>query len=1015
MLHDLGKLSQEFIIKQSNDSPNCNFEHEDILKSYTKNFDYTDFLPSRLKSIISKKEILSIFNKDLNNRDFKKGKYIFSQKLTDPSQLISKHHNKNSGIGLIKLLSNIDGLDSGVDKGLLQNKGKQPKDRVFKSASFGYEGEKNEIELLNLKIVRDELCNELANLLEQICENPDKIALIRRWILPLIKREFLKSLGDTRRSGNDVTLWDHSYSVASLYKAAIAKIIYENKWTEPSEIKWKIIGVQYDKLRLIEKAHKLTDIIGYRNLTEKIDENVKEIIEEELPIGNEIYRDETGIYFVGPSLREDDGTLEKCIRNKIIKKVDTISDGEVIPHVAISNPSRSLIILTELLKESTKNVSFFERTPLWKTKWQNVSTEVVHDIDSDRSFCKSKCKYFNKCISMDKKGKRFQIDICPVCKIHPKCEYQEVCKFCLNRREGRIKDWLPDLINKKYPTIWIDEIADSNGKVAIITGRFNLGNWLNGELLNTVFSQTLESYANEHKNWNSLFDSLKQELENNEKSEVLRKIAGESYHGQSPRQFYKDLVVERNPLWDTKLSNWDSSSCEKAAELLLLTVFRKHPSPSRLRRIWTSTEDFWIEMQNELKEDQGIYLELESKKNIENRFKRLEVILDEPFPKAKAVYHLKFGKVDLLSYYDGTKFVSIQNLQHFLLHKEDIAKYKQIDIRSEDEKNSEYKKYKVKEIKFSEKSYRPFLEILLSPVTFQFIVPANSVPAVLKKIKDKYDKEMGNITGRLPLNLGVVFFDYKTALYAAVNASRRMLNGFEDIELMNYSVSNFSKDSPTIDLEVYTKGTRKKKIQLRKSSDAQARYYFNFLINASEDEAQKRKSFFKTVIKHEQESLISGSDLGPDDCVKLYPNYFDFEFLDTTARRLEIRYKDHKRIRKSSLMGPRPYLLEEFTSVFEQIWKLFNKPTMTTSQLKNIQENLVKLHMDWKDCENQNEYEEVLKKQIENILVNVGSKNWWNSLAEGEKELLKEVCFDKTIFDILEFYNSILKLKPNGD
>jgi hypothetical protein len=90
---------------------------------------------------------------------------------------------------------------------------------------------------------------------------------------------------------------------------------------------------------------------------------------------------------------------------------------------------------------------------------------------------------------------------------------------------------------------------------------------------------------------------------------------------------------------------------------------------------------------------------------------------------------------------------------------------------------------------------------------------------------------------------------------------------------------------------------------------------------------------------------------------------------------------------------------------------------MTTSQLKNIQENLVKLHMDWKDCEEKNktEYYETLKKQIENILINVGTRKWWNSLDEEGKELLKKVCLDKTIFDILEFYNSILKLKPNGD
>lgn len=1101
LLHDLGKLSDEFLLQQSSETTkqnylfkhnlvlgrsikfpysidNIQFNEEDILsisnefyekiecstsankKEIIKNI-IRDIIKSRYSIIPNDNQINKIYNIILeyySSNSIKISESLIKslnsillnvkgQKITF-ADILAKHHNGENGKPsfsdiLLNIFKMIDGVDSGVDKGSLHKNGKQSYSSTHKSTSFGYE-----VKLPNLKVSSLETYIILENLLKcfyrgsiNVCElrdkmyNRDKIYNIdTSGSNDEIKKEFIEALGDTRRSGNDVTLWDHSYSVASLYKATIAKIIYENKWTEPSKIKWKIIGVQYDKLGLIEKAHKLVDIVAYRKLIEDIDQEIKIYLEEDFPIGNEIYRDESGIYFIGPDIGND--SSEKFIKEEIMDRASKKSDGEVIPYINISEPSRSLVLLTKLLTEAKGNFQLYEGIPIWKDKWDQALTINVQDAliyksscnicknrdncttinngtNLKHSFCKNTCTRYSECVAGGG-NKEHQVDICPVCKIHPKCEYQKVCKCCLNRRENRIKDWLPDFSNKKYPTIWIDEIADSNGKVAIITGKFNLDNWLNGELLNTVFSQTLESYANEYKNWNSLFDSLKQELENNEKSEVLRKIAGESYHGQSPRQFYEDLVVDRNPLWDTKLSNWDSANCEKAADLLLLTVFRKHPSPSRLRRIWTSTEDFWIEMQNELKEDQGIYLELESKKNIENRFTRLEVILDEPFPKAKAVYHLKFEKVDLLSYYDGTKFVSIQNLQHLLLHKEDIAKYKQINIKSEDEKDSEYKNYKVKEIKFSEKSYRPFLEILLSPVTFQFIVPANSVPAVLKKITDKYDEEMGNVAGRLPLNLGVVFFDYKTALYAAVNASRRMLNGFEDIELMECSVSNFSKDSSTIDLEVHTKGTRKKKIKLRKSSDAQSRYYFNFLLN-SQDEAQKRESFFKTFIDGKKEFLISGSDLSLDDNVKLYPNYFDFEFLDTTARRLEIRYKGHKRIRKSSLMGPRPYLLEEFTSIFEQIWKLFNKPTMTTSQLKNIQENLVKLHMDWKDCENQNGYEEVLKKQIENILVNVGSKNWWNSLAEGENELLKAVCLDKTIFDILEFYNSILKLKPNGD
>lgn len=1035
LLHDIGKLHESFIESKSLDKTSDNkYKHEKILNEY----------PSL--DVLMK---CDTFLEMLNNPLLVKDKNTLSL-----DRFIKKHHDNvnNSLVYYYKLLSSstdgVDGIDSGVDKGLLHKNGRQALTPTYISTSFGFD--KNEVELPNLKLIRDNICKKVESYFDEIIESQNRfkndeiskkqfvreIIRVRRKMMDSTKPSFLKALGDTRRSGNDVTLWDHSYSVASLYKAAIAKIIYENKWTEPGEIKWKIIGVQYDKLRLIEKAHKLTDIVGYRNLTEIIDKTVKVIIEEKIPIGNEIYRDETGIYFVGPSIDENEEFLEKNIREKISEAVDKISDGEVIPYVAISKSSRSLVILTELLKESTKNFSLFERIPPWKNKWQNATTETVHDRLSDRSFCRSKCKYFNKCVASDaKKGKRFQIDVCPVCKVHPKCEHQEVCMNCLNRRKRRINNWLSknDGLNyltlDKYQTIWINEIADSNKNAAIITGRFNLDNWLNGEFLNTVFSQTLDDYKDEFTNWDNYIRKLDEDLKQDEKdSQILKNVAKEAYKGDSSaRQFYDKIVIDRNPLWESAtrmgITDWETDEKrKKAAEYLLLTIFRKHPSPSRLRRIWTSTEDFWIEVRNELKEDQGIYSDFEPEKNLENRFKRLEIMVEGSIKKKKGVYNLNFENIDLLSYYDGNKFVSIQNLQHLGLQT-DLSKYrgKQIKIKSEDEKDSEFKSYRIEDISPSSKLYRPFLEVLLSPITFQFIVPANSVTSVIKKIKEKYDQEMGNVAGRLPLNLGVVFFDYNTALYAAVNASRRVLKGFENAEFMDFSVKNISSDSSIIDLEVNCQGKKGKKVQLKKGSHNQSKYYFNFFVESSVDGINERKSFFKTFVNNEEEYLINGSnvdDLASVKSVKLYPNYFDFEYLDTTARRLEINYDDkHKRISKNSLMGSRPYLLEEFFSVFEQVWNLLDKSTMTTSQLKNIQSNLVKLHMDWKGCENDDQtgYKNIFQKQIENILINVGSDKWWKSLTEGERELLKDVCFDKTIFDILEFYNSVLKLKPSGD
>ena len=166
-----------------------------------------------------------------------------------------------------------------------------------------------------------------------------------------------------------------------------------------------------------------------------------------------------------------------------------------------------------------------------------------------------------------------------------------------------------------------------------------------------------------------------------------------------------------------------------------------------------------------------------------------------------------------------------------------------------------------------------------------------------------------------------------------------------------------------------------------------------------------------TKARSEERGLLNASKLYENCEVMLYTNHFDFEFLDTTTRRLEIRYnnKNYKRINQSELRGPRPYYLEEFNTVFDKVWKIFD--VLTSSQIKKIQSQIAKLHLDWAGYENYGDF----KIQIENILINLGTRKWWNSIEEDDQMLLTRVCCDKTIFDVLEFYNSILKLKPSGD
>lgn len=1045
LIHDFGKLSEEFISQQSSSitydrhlfrhdlilGRSISAIHEIALKDETKislskddidsiendllkyihsdNFVSTDnFIKSKFPENISNIKTQKLLNlireyysyrkiSDVNQNQLLnhlcQNSLIFKNNTISLADIVAKHHGRENyqspaDRNFLRIFTQIDGLDSGIDKGALNNNGKQPKDETYPATSFGYEAQK--IDISSLKGIRNNLCKQLSDNLDA----GKNIVDVRKKIYDNIKFSFLQGLGDTRRSGNDVTLWDHSYSVASLYKSALAKIMHEGEWTEPREIKWRIIAVQYDKLGLIEKAHKLGDIVGYRVLAEEVDNTIKKIIEEKTAIGNEIYRDETGIYFVGPDINSD--KWFNPIKKQVMQEVQEKTDGEVVPHITFGESSSSLVNLTGILKKSKSNFLCQEEIPEWTKTWKYPSTNTVKDIYIDRSYCKNQCQNNHDCIAFNGSNE-YQIDICPVCKVHPKCEHQNICKHCLKRREKRIKEWQ----ERKYQTIWIDEIADINKKVAIVTGRFNIFNWLNGELLNTVFSQTLEDHG---YTFSDVLIELKDCLESNKsKSQLLKTIAKDACKDQPPQDFYDAVVVDRNPQWGDVEVDWENNpDYQKASEYLLLTLFRKHPSPARLRRIWETTQKFWEDVQNKLKNNYDNY----QNDGVDIRFNRLEIKLNSNVKLVKTLHNVKFGKFDILMYFDGKKLISIQNLTFSGL-KEDLDKYKHemISIEREDEKGSKFKEFEIEDISFSKEKYSPFLEILLSPISFQFIVPATSVPRVLQLIQNKYLIEMGEVFGRLPMNMGVVIFEHKTPLYAAINASRKMLQGFEDKPAEQFLVKTTNNDG----FVEFIKNDNGKSIKYDKTIEKSSRYYRNFIVKNPMD-IDQREGYFKSYTNSEEIGLLNALKLKENDEVMLYINHFDFEFLDTTTRRLEIRYNDdYRRINQNELRGPRPYYLEEFNTVFEGIWKLLE--CLTTSQIKKIQSQLAKLHLDWAGYENSDSF----KIQIENVLINIGKRKWWDPIEEDDQMLLKQVCHDRTIFDILEFYNSILKLKPSCD
>jgi len=254
---------------------------------------------------------------------------------------------------------------------------------------------------------------------------------------------------------NEVTLMDWSEAVASLYKSSLAGALLGVK-PDPDNLCWRLLRINFDVLGLYTKAIKIADLLGYQNVINEACAEVKRLVEEEYPLGNEIYRDTTGIYFTFPDI-DLPTDLEREIRCRMEKR-----DHEIAPRIYVyapngKNPTEQLkVMLAEGRKKALDDLAYLfdtnNHSPHWESLWKNLNLD-------------------------DK-----QYELCPVCRLRPMREGKEACENCLKRRESRMDTWLTSPQN----TIWMDEIADENGRVALLVGRFGMDDWLSGDLVQTM-------------------------------------------------------------------------------------------------------------------------------------------------------------------------------------------------------------------------------------------------------------------------------------------------------------------------------------------------------------------------------------------------------------------------------------------------------------------------------------------------------------------------------------------------
>lgn len=835
---------------------------------------------------------------------------------------------------------------------------------------------------------RSKVYDLIINLLLNGCD-VDNIQNQREKFLENLKESLKKALGMTARAANDVTLWEHSYMTASIMKTLFAESILSEEGTFPivkskKEIKetqhFKILSIGWDYFDFLSQSQKIPDLLGRKETLNEIKKSIKTKIEVEYVLGNCIYEDASSVHFLIPASFKKEDLIKKEVYGIFNKRLEGIS----VPYILFSRKGGSLVDLMPNSIQQLKTEirikqvpSCFE--PKWADKWKN-------DLYKKKLIC-STC------------GKGFYCE-----------DYSEkICDICKTLRKKGRKETFPQ-------TRFIDEIAWNGNdyeNVALFILNFNLENWLNGDYINSTFIKNPEKDYHDLK-WkdgkkiSGVSGLIGKELEGNfEKNEenieaILKIVSGKLdklsvKKGNSTDNILKSInsLIEK----ETSLNIFvtDNKFIQDCFEFSYLDENKlfKNPSPSRLMRVWNNTEEFFKDLENEICQNVPSIRRyvLEGVKHNDSSGKAWKVELSVKEDKT-------IGEV----VFEDGKCISITPHLNSFIEKHNSNKFDVKLINKESKEQKIFNKIVSNKIKFS-KAYRI---ITVSPDQFIFSAPASSSLKILNAIKMKYMELFGKVFGKLPLNVGVVYFQKNTPLFSILDSARRFTKNFED----EHSLFNAKSEIPSFEVKevneneiIFNKDYRVKKSS--KLGNCEIDCYHPYLLvesNENDEDIIEIAMDNEIITQKHVESIKEG------DKVRIHPSFFDFEFLDTNGRRFDIVLNERTgswKKRKQPIIGangPRPYILGDLTK-FERLKKIFETIGSWTPIL-DLESLTVIKRQEWRINKENDVYKSFVNSALENKFSESFEDKNWNDI----KPFLLKCILEGSFFDVIELYKNIMKI-----
>jgi CRISPR-associated Csx11 family protein len=890
------------------------------------------------------------------------------------TDFITKYKGGAPDSHLIKLFNTCHRMTSADEKGVVRQK--QSIDSMRITTPFGRVV--RTISPSEVDKMREKMDVELAAALDKYLQGAS-IGEFRYRAIAILKPALSEILGETREPANDVTLWAQSYGVASLYKSCLATLALgkdpcpkKNSDWEYDNVRWRLLGIAWNGLGFVERGRRAADILRRQEILDELRETLRNLVEVECPLGNLFYQDLNGAFFTFPGIEDEPAChLVKELASRIVEKARKLSDNELWPFFTLSKPRRTLTAIAGEINERDRLAASPCIAPILSIETGKSRNELLVE----------------KGPSLSAPGSRE--DICPLCRFRSKAEEAETCEICKSRRRGRQNAWMKD---PQGETIWIDEIADVHGRLALLTLRFDLTRWLSGEWLTTIFSQTFEQWLNSAQ--------MKALLANPQQSTKVRKLAAPTADATTALKYLKDCVSSTSdPAFKASLLQTffepqeilinqstlgshlenlrgridNDISYQLSAEDLARLIFTQNPSPGRLTRIWEATQDFLDCVRSFIGEEV-----------FKSHPERLDFRTKELVPGAERgetyrieVPGLNGGLVAVLCV-DDAHFLTIDCLERFTFLSDNQRLHGIIAVEAalhDQGIKSWYREASDKQIASQTPvaqvavagSYLPFTILAESPVFYQVLLPANSVANVLRSILALEEEHFGQVRGKLPLHVGLIVANRRFPLYALIEAGQQILNhdAFSDGWLQN---------------PWWTSG----------EASAFHGYY-----------SMQKPGACGFSIEH-----LSPIETGGQ--FWMTPGFFDFDFLGATTDRHRLRYEVGAHPTRTAIkhgwLCPRPMPLQRLKQLMD-VWRLLS--SLSATQRHQIEAAFGAKLEQWRGLGE--EARRAFHTFAKAVLQDAFGKAWSDTLGQEQREQLLSAADDGLLMEAIQLFQHVLK------